>query len=52
MRQAYNTPDMTIVRLPQGDIITDSQQTMTVDFNRSTTGYMDVGAPNRIRDYE
>ena len=50
--KSYNTPNIAFVRLPKRDIITDSQQTMSVDFSRSTTNYLDVGAPDRIRDWE
>ena len=53
MRQAYNTPNITFVRLPKRDIITNSDpQTLSVDFNTSIDNASLIGAPDRIRDWE
>ena len=53
MKQEYNTPDMTFVRLKHRDIITDSpQETVSMDFNASTSDWQAIGAADRYRDWE
>ena len=52
MKQAYNTPNLTFVRLPKSDIITESPQTLEVNFSISTDDWHDIGAADRFRDWE
>ena len=52
MKQAYNTPNLTFVRLPKNDAIITSPQTLTVDFSFSTSDWHDIGAADRFRDWE
>lgn len=52
MKQAYNTPNLTFVRLPKSDIITESPQTLSVDFGTTITSSSEIGAADRFRDWE
>jgi len=52
MKQAYNTPNVTFIRLPKDNTITTSPQTPTVDLSRSTGEYSEIGAADRFRDWE
>jgi len=52
MKQAYVSPAMQVVELHRSDIITESPQTLTVDFSFSTSDWRDIGAADRFRDWE
>lgn len=54
MKQEYNTPDMTFVRLKHRDIITDSPQTLSVFFDEEHAAKYasEIGAADRYRDWE
>ena len=54
MKQAYNTPNLTFVRLPKRDIITDSPQTtISINYNAAALDdWRDIGAADRFRDWE
>jgi len=43
---------MQVVQLHKSDIITESPQTLEVNFSISTNDWHDIGAADRFRDWE
>ncbi|MBO7545675.1 MAG: hypothetical protein J6T19_03070 [Paludibacteraceae bacterium] len=47
MKQTYHTPNLVVVRTQCRDIITESPNSLSVDFNTTITRTDEIGAPER-----